>query len=165
MAPASAPARGAGGSAVIPASSAVPSVRAYQATPWAQPLSVPGGKVVAPSSSTAAPGATAAKSSFGQPGVPGSVASVTSTPTCCHAPAGRWRAIAAGRAAWQSWAMRLNHDELDWAAGIVGRWVPPTPQYPWPLLAEAVGAAVWVKHENHTPAGAFKVRGGLIHAH
>jgi threonine dehydratase len=61
--------------------------------------------------------------------------------------------------------MRLNHDELDWAAGIVGQWVPPTPQYPWPLLAEAVGAEVWVKHENHTPAGAFKVRGGLIYAH
>ena len=37
----------------------------------------------------------------------------------------------------------------------------PTPQYPWPLLARRAGREVWVKHENHTPTGAFKVRGGL----
>lgn len=42
--------------------------------------------------------------------------------------------------------------------------MPPTPQYRWPLLAEAVGTDVWVKHENHTPTGAFKVRGGIIYA-
>jgi threonine dehydratase len=41
--------------------------------------------------------------------------------------------------------------------------MPPTPQYAWPLLAEALGTEVWVKHENHTPLGAFKVRGGLIY--
>ena len=40
---------------------------------------------------------------------------------------------------------------------------PATPQYCWPLLAGRVGAEVWVKHENHTPIGAFKVRGGLIY--
>lgn len=40
--------------------------------------------------------------------------------------------------------------------------MPPTPQYCWPLLSERVGAEVWVKHENHTPTGAFKVRGGLV---
>src|SRR5580704_13032989 len=60
--------------------------------------------------------------------------------------------------------MRISSGDLDWAAGIVGRWVPPTPQYVWPLLAEYAGAEVWVKHENHTPTGAFKVRGGLIYA-
>ena len=60
--------------------------------------------------------------------------------------------------------MRFSSEDLDWAAGIVGRWVPPTPQYVWPLLAEYVGAEVWVKHENHTPTGAFKVRGGLVYA-
>jgi threonine dehydratase len=60
--------------------------------------------------------------------------------------------------------MRLNSADLDWAAGLVGRWVPPTPQYVWPLLAEYAGAEVWVKHENHTPTGAFKVRGGLVYA-
>lgn len=38
-----------------------------------------------------------------------------------------------------------------------------TPQYAWPLLATRTGTQVWVKHENHTPTGAFKVRGGLIH--
>ena len=53
--------------------------------------------------------------------------------------------------------------ELDRAAALVGRFVPPTPQYAWPLLAEVVGTEVWVKHENHTPTGAFKVRGGLVY--
>jgi threonine dehydratase len=60
--------------------------------------------------------------------------------------------------------MQFSSEELAWAAGVVGRHVPPTPQYPWPLLAAAVGAEVWVKHENHTPTGAFKVRGGLVYA-
>jgi len=39
--------------------------------------------------------------------------------------------------------------------------IRPTPQYRWPLLCERLGAEVWVKHENHTPVGAFKIRGGL----
>ena len=52
---------------------------------------------------------------------------------------------------------------LDAAAVLVGRYVPPTPQFAWPLLAEEMGADVWVKHENHTPTGAFKVRGGLVY--
>jgi threonine dehydratase len=39
----------------------------------------------------------------------------------------------------------------------------PTPQFEWPLLSEALGAQVWVKHENHQPVGAFKVRGGLTY--
>jgi threonine dehydratase len=55
-------------------------------------------------------------------------------------------------------------EELAWAAEVVGRWVPPTPQYRWPLLEREVGAEVWVKHENHAPTGAFKVRGGLVYA-
>ena len=38
---------------------------------------------------------------------------------------------------------------------------PRTPQVAWPLVAKRAGAEVWVKHENHTPTGAFKVRGGL----
>ena len=40
---------------------------------------------------------------------------------------------------------------------------PATPQIAWPLLSARTGAETWVKHENHTPTGAFKVRGGLIH--
>ena len=39
----------------------------------------------------------------------------------------------------------------------------PTPAYAWPLLARRTGCEVWVKHENHTPIGAFKVRGGLVY--
>ena len=53
--------------------------------------------------------------------------------------------------------------ELDAAAATVHAAMPPTPQYAWPLLARRTGAEVWVKHENHTPTGAFKVRGGLVY--
>lgn len=60
--------------------------------------------------------------------------------------------------------VQFDSEQLAWAAEVVRRRVPPTPQYAWPLLAEAVGAEVWVKHENHTPTGAFKVRGGLVYA-
>ncbi|HZW13273.1 MAG TPA: threonine dehydratase [Noviherbaspirillum sp.] len=56
-----------------------------------------------------------------------------------------------------------DKSELDSAAQIVYRAMPPTPQYRWPLLDEALGAQVWIKHENHTPTGAFKVRGGLVY--
>ncbi len=53
--------------------------------------------------------------------------------------------------------------ELEAAARIVHAALPPTPQYAWPLLARRTGCTVWVKHENHTPIGAFKVRGGLVY--
>jgi len=53
--------------------------------------------------------------------------------------------------------------DLESAAALVYRSMPPTPQYEWPLLNARVGTTVWVKHENHTPAGAFKVRGGLVY--
>jgi len=55
--------------------------------------------------------------------------------------------------------------ELDVAAAIVYGAMPPTPQFSWPLLNEALGTPAWVKHENHTPTGAFKVRGGLVYLH
>ena len=54
-------------------------------------------------------------------------------------------------------------DKLEEAAALVHRVVPPTPQYCWPLLSQRVGAELWVKHENHTPIGAFKIRGGLVY--
>jgi threonine dehydratase len=54
-------------------------------------------------------------------------------------------------------------DKLEEAAAFVHRVVPPTPQYCWPLLSQRVGAELWVKHENHTPIGAFKIRGGLVY--
>lgn len=53
--------------------------------------------------------------------------------------------------------------ELIEAHALVSAHVPPTPQYAWPLLAQRAGATVWIKHENHTPTGAFKVRGGLTY--
>ncbi len=53
--------------------------------------------------------------------------------------------------------------ELDAAADIVYAAMPATPQFSWPLLNQALGAQAWIKHENHTPVGAFKVRGGLVY--
>jgi threonine dehydratase len=53
--------------------------------------------------------------------------------------------------------------QLERAHAIVGAAVPPTPAYAWPRLSERLGAAAIVKHENHTPTGAFKVRGGLVY--
>jgi threonine dehydratase len=53
--------------------------------------------------------------------------------------------------------------ELEAAAAVVHAVMPPTPQYCWPLLCRRAGVEVWVKHENHTPIGAFKVRGGLVY--
>jgi threonine dehydratase len=53
--------------------------------------------------------------------------------------------------------------QLERAQAIVGAAMPPTPAYAWPLLSERLGATAIVKHENHTPTGAFKVRGGLVY--
>src|ERR1700681_2148850 len=53
--------------------------------------------------------------------------------------------------------------QLERAREIVAAAMPPTPAYEWPLLSERLGATVIVKHENQTPTGAFKVRGGLVY--
>lgn len=52
---------------------------------------------------------------------------------------------------------------LEAAARLIHHVFPPTPQFAWPLLAARSGAEVWVKHENHTPTGAFKLRGGIVY--
>ncbi len=52
---------------------------------------------------------------------------------------------------------------LEAAAELVHRTITPTAQIRWPLLGERAGCEVWVKHENHTPIGAFKLRGGLVY--
>jgi threonine dehydratase len=57
----------------------------------------------------------------------------------------------------------FNLRQLERAHEIVAAAVPPTPAHAWPLLAQRLGTAVVVKHENHTPIGAFKVRGGLVY--
>jgi threonine dehydratase len=59
--------------------------------------------------------------------------------------------------------MDFKREEVDAARKAVYAVMPPTPQYAWPMLRERLGMKVWVKHENHTPAGAFKVRGGLTY--
>src|SRR5689334_17075630 len=53
--------------------------------------------------------------------------------------------------------------DLEQAHALVSAPMPPTPAHAWPLLAQRLGTHVVVKHENHTPAGAFKVRGGLVY--
>lgn len=61
--------------------------------------------------------------------------------------------------------------EIEAAQSIVYRAMPPTPQYTWPLLNQRLTAAsqdggpieVWIKHENHSPVGAFKLRGALVY--
>ena len=56
-----------------------------------------------------------------------------------------------------------TREEIESAQRSVYAAMAPTPQFAWPLLGERLGAQVWVKHENHTPLGAFKVRGGLVY--
>ena len=53
--------------------------------------------------------------------------------------------------------------DIETAAQVVYRAFPATPQYRWALLSERLGTNCWVKHENHTPVGAFKIRGGLTY--
>lgn len=50
---------------------------------------------------------------------------------------------------------------MDAAASLIYQHMQPTPQYRWPLLCERSGTDVWVKHENTTPIGSFKIRGGI----
>jgi len=54
-------------------------------------------------------------------------------------------------------------EQIEQACRIVYEAMQPTAQYSWPLLNERVGAEVWIKHENHGPVGAFKIRGGLVY--
>ncbi|HEY1240675.1 MAG TPA: threonine dehydratase [Bryobacteraceae bacterium] len=56
-----------------------------------------------------------------------------------------------------------NLESLEAAAERIRQVIPPTPQICWPLLCARTGAEVWVKHENHTPVGAFKIRGGILY--
>ena len=62
-----------------------------------------------------------------------------------------------------TFAQPVTLEEIEAAARLVHGLVPPTPQYAWPKLAQRTGCTLWVKHENHTPTGAFKVRGGIVY--
>ena len=55
----------------------------------------------------------------------------------------------------------FSFETLISTAALVHSHMQPTPQYCWPLLSQRLGAELWVKHENHTPIGAFKLRGGI----
>ena len=67
------------------------------------------------------------------------------------------------RVAHFSYVEETDLTALEEAASLVHAAFPPTPQHAWPLLRDRTGCEVWVKHENHTPAGAFKIRGGLVY--
>jgi len=56
-----------------------------------------------------------------------------------------------------------DRETMEDARRIVREAMPPTPQQRWPLLDQRLGASAWVKHENHTAVGAFKLRGGLVY--
>lgn len=58
-----------------------------------------------------------------------------------------------------------GRDAIEAAAETLRELVPPTPQYLWPQVAQAFGAHVWIKHENHTPIGAFKARSAAMYFH
>ena len=59
--------------------------------------------------------------------------------------------------------MQISLGDITAAADIVYSDMQATPQYCWPMLCERLGTELWVKHENHTPVGAFKIRGGLVY--
>ena len=59
--------------------------------------------------------------------------------------------------------MQITLDDITSASRIVYAEMQPTPQYRWPMLCERLGTELWVKHENHSPVGAFKIRGGLVY--
>jgi threonine dehydratase len=54
-------------------------------------------------------------------------------------------------------------EQIHEAQNLIYRYMPPTPQYTWPLINQRLGAEAWIKHENHTPVGAFKIRGALVY--
>src|ERR1700736_2571681 len=60
-------------------------------------------------------------------------------------------------------SLMFDLPQLERAQAIVAATMPPTPAFAWPLLSERLGASAVVKHENHTPTGAFQVRGGLVY--
>lgn len=53
--------------------------------------------------------------------------------------------------------------EIETAQKLIYQYMPPTPQYSWLLVNERLGAEAWIKHENYTPVGAFKLRGALVY--
>ena len=59
--------------------------------------------------------------------------------------------------------MKVTLNDINSASRIVYADMQATPQYCWPMLSDRLGTEIWVKHENHSPVGAFKIRGGLVY--
>lgn len=59
--------------------------------------------------------------------------------------------------------MHPSMQEIENSARVVYREFQATPQYRWGLSSQRLGTDCWIKHENHTPVGAFKIRGGLTY--
>jgi threonine dehydratase len=75
--------------------------------------------------------------------------------------ASRMLCVTAVRYAWDMMLPTLA--QIEEAQRVVYQYISPTPQYSWPLLNQRLDASVWIKHENHSPVGAFKVRGALVY--
>jgi threonine dehydratase len=73
--------------------------------------------------------------------------------------------LAVSKSIYEGLEMLFTESEFQIASRIVYKTMQPTPQYAWPLLLKRLGGEIWVKHENHTPTGAFKIRGGLVYMH
>jgi threonine dehydratase len=55
--------------------------------------------------------------------------------------------------------------QIESAKALIRPVIRETPTYRWPMLEAGLGCELWLKHENHTPVGAFKIRGGLVYMH
>ena len=76
---------------------------------------------------------------------------------------GQWCMVASRQLYYKGTAVHVELQDIETASRIVYADMQATPQHCWPMLCERLGAEVWVKHENHSPIGAFKVRGGLVY--
>jgi threonine dehydratase len=77
--------------------------------------------------------------------------------------AARCRAPTRGPLRYPESMMLPTLDQIHEAQFVLYRHMPPTPQYTWPLINQRLGTEAWIKHENHTPVGAFKLRGALVY--
>lgn len=81
----------------------------------------------------------------------------------CHAPVEAALRSGGGRVRYAEFMQLPTFEQIHEAQQVVYRHMPPTPQYTWPLLNQRLGVEAWIKQENHTPVGAFKLRGALVY--
>jgi len=73
-----------------------------------------------------------------------------------------WNSTRTGRIRYAGFMQLPSLAQIREAQAVVYRHMSPTPQYSWPLINDRLRAETWIKHENHTPVGAFKLRGALV---